>query len=62
MDRETNRKVMISEYRAYLSTCLNKGESVIDFPVSDEELQTVSDSDLVSLLRRIKELARTPIS
>lgn len=53
---------MISEYRAYLTTCLNKGESVIDFPVSDEELQTVSDSDLVSLLRRIKELARTPIS
>lgn len=62
MDREKARAIQVSEYRQYLDLCLRKGESIADFPVTDDEIKEMTDSDLVSLIRRLKDLARTPTS
>lgn len=60
MDRETNRKLLNAEYKSYLELCLTKGESVSDFPRDDSEFSKLTDSDILNLTRRLKELARTP--
>lgn len=61
MKPELKRVLLVQEYTAYLELCRGKGEVVSDFPDSTA-LEELGDSDLLTLTRRLKDLARTPTS
>lgn len=52
------RHELEEEYRAWARICANKHG--LPWPVSDDELPTVSDSDLMAEIKKLKDLGRTP--
>jgi len=60
MDNELTRKSLLETYRSYCN--ILHGHGVSHDIISDEELQKLSLPDLNDLVRRVRDLARTPTS
>lgn len=60
MDQALERKALIESYRSYVSILHQHG---LSFElVKDEELDKLSTLDLNDLVKRVRDLARTPTS
>lgn len=60
MDLQLERTALLSQYRTYLQILHAKG--LVFQVISDEELEKLPLQDLSDLVKRVRDLSRTPTS